>query len=82
MYLKYILCADANDYDNLYERNEEPHNIATREKNGGNLIHHRHINNMEEVGRSSSICTQGNRYIKEKENDNLNHQFSQAAIGK
>ncbi|KAM0727556.1 hypothetical protein ACS0PU_005805 [Formica fusca] len=33
---------------------------------------------MEEVGRSS--CMQRNRYVKEKENDDLNHQFSQTAI--
>ncbi|XP_070171336.1 uncharacterized protein [Polyergus mexicanus] len=68
---------DANGYGILYERDEEAFNIATREKNGDNLIH-RHINKMEEVGRSS--CMQRNRYVKEKENDDLNHQFSQTAI--
>ncbi|XP_070171297.1 uncharacterized protein [Polyergus mexicanus] len=70
---------DANGYGILYGRDEEAFNIATREKNGDNLIH-RHINKMEEVGRSS--CMQRNRYVKEKENDDLNHQFSQTAIGK
>ncbi|XP_070171236.1 uncharacterized protein [Polyergus mexicanus] len=68
---------DANDYGTLYERDEEALNIATREKNRDNSIH-RHINKMEEVGRSN--CTQGNQYIKEKENNNLNHQFSKLRL--
>lgn len=67
---------DASDYDILYERDKEE-TLAVREKSRSNLSH-RHINEMEKSDQYR--YTQENLYIKEKENCNLNNQFSQAAI--
>jgi len=69
---------DANNYNILYERDEEAHNTAiyTKEENGQNILN-RYVDEMEEIGRLS--CSQENRQ-REKKNENLNYQPSQDPI--
>lgn len=75
-------CGSRVDMDNptySYARNEERRNIYhLREENGENILANRHVDEMEEIGR-----TQGkNERPREKKNDNLNYQSSQDAIGR
>jgi len=70
---------DADNRDISYARNEEGHNSAVHlRENGENTSANRHMDKMKEIGRM-----QDKERLREKQNNNnLNYQSTQDAIGK